>query len=198
MCQSSQRGSGVLAKGRHQTFLQEGQEGGLGELQAGQPHLGPWEGDRQILLQPFPGTRRTGKGLRKLYQSGKEGDVLYLDFSKGFVMPLYSQIGDIWAEGMDDVVGGKLAGGSSPNVTSGRVLLAATYQWHPSVQALGPTLLNVSINCLYNVTECLSSSFVDDAKLGRALERPHLVNAVLSRTAGQDDVQGSLPTGVIL
>ncbi|KAK4806009.1 hypothetical protein QYF61_006986 [Mycteria americana] len=112
--------------------------------------------------------------------------------------PLYSQIGDIWAEGMDDVVGGKLAGGSSPNVTSGRVLLAAAYQWHPSVQALGPTLLNVSINCLYNVTECLSSSFVDDAKLGRALERPHLVNAALSRTAGQDDVQGSLPTGVIL
>ncbi|KAK4806086.1 hypothetical protein QYF61_010295 [Mycteria americana] len=151
----------------------------------------------QIPLQPFPGTHRTRKGLRKLYRSGKEGDVLYLDFSKGFVMPLYSQIGDIWAEEMDDVVGEELAGGSIPNVTSGRVLLAATYKWHPSVQALGPTLLNVSINCLYNVTECLSSSFVDDAKLGRALERPHLVNTAFSRTAGQDDVQGSPPTRVM-
>ena len=62
MCQTNQRCSGVLAKGRHQTFLQEGHEGGLGELQAGQPLLTAREGDGQILLQPFPGTRRTRKG----------------------------------------------------------------------------------------------------------------------------------------
>ena len=107
---------------KYQTHLQEGQEGGLGEVQAGQLHLGPCKGDGEILLQPCPDTWRTRRGLLNPCGRGKQGMLCTWTFARTWMWsPMVSleQIADIWTEEVDDVVAGMLAGRSGTNAISG-------------------------------------------------------------------------------
>lgn len=72
---ATERSAWRLEKSNCHSYIQEGQEGGPRELQAGQAHLDPWEVMERLILE---------NTSRHMKDDGGTLDVVFLDFSKTF------------------------------------------------------------------------------------------------------------------
>jgi len=77
----------------------------LGELEAGQLHPSPWEGNGANALASIPRHLQDKKGTSEPMWEGKEGHVVFLDFCKFLDMVSLEHIIFIGVDEVEDALG---------------------------------------------------------------------------------------------